>query len=508
MKKLVVLDFEVYPNYTLFAFKNLSSKEITTVEIKGETNSLDAKQRTELKNTIYENVTFGFNSNNYDIPILLYALKGASAKEICRLSNYIITSKLPNWEIANKFQLILPNEVKHFDIKAIPKGMCSLKLYGARINLKKLQDLPIKPNTILSNKQMEDIKSYCVNDLNTTIELYNSIKDLIELREVLGNKYNLNLLSKSEAQIAEAVIKSELGKLGLANKPSKLPNGTKLKCKIPDFVKFKSKKLIELLSVIKNIDFQLSPKGKVKNPKELQETIEIGNSKYTIGIGGIHSCENKQIIKPNVDQCLIDKDVTSYYPSMILNQEIYPKHLGKAFLNVFKPIVDERLQAKKEKNKNISDSLKIVLNGTYGKFGDTYSILYSPESMISITLTGQLSLLMLIENLELNDISVVSANTDGIISLLDKSQLEKFEDICFNWELETGLNLEGVEYKGLYSMNVNNYFATYTLDGNSYKGKGTFSKTSLDKNPDSNISKEAVINYLTKVKSLEETIHN
>lgn len=61
-------------------------------------------------------------------------------------------------------------------------------------------------------------------------------------------------------------------------------------------------------------------------------------------------------------------------------------------------------------------TFKIVLNGTFGKLGSKYSFLYSPNLMIQVTITGQLALLMLIEALEAAGISVVSANTDGIVS--------------------------------------------------------------------------------------------
>ena len=90
MKDLVVLDCEVYPNYTLFAFKNIDNQKTFTVEIKGESSSLDENSLKKLQQIMTVRTTFGFNSRNYDMQIILFALQEKTAKEICKLSNYII----------------------------------------------------------------------------------------------------------------------------------------------------------------------------------------------------------------------------------------------------------------------------------------------------------------------------------------------------------------------------------------------------------------------------------
>ena len=61
---------------------------------------------------------------------------------------------------------------------------------------------------------------------------------------------------------------------------------------------------------------------------------------------------------------------------------------------------------------------KVSLNGTFGKLFSRHSIFYAPEFGIAVTIGGQLSLLMLIERLELSGIRVVSANTDGVEMLV------------------------------------------------------------------------------------------
>src|SRR5665648_505827 len=119
--------------------------------------------------------------------------------------------------------------------------------------------------------------------------------------------------------------------------------------------------------------------------------------------------------KRTKDFYLIDKDCTSYYPSIILGLRLYPTHMGDCFLEVYETIVNKRLEAKRNKDKVVANALKITINGSFGKLGSKYSNLYAPDLLIQVTLTGQLALLMLIEMIEGIGISIVSGNTDGIV---------------------------------------------------------------------------------------------
>lgn len=508
MENLVVLDCEVYPNYVLFAFKNIDNQNILTIEIKGSDNYLDDESYRKLNTIMKKRTTFGFNSINYDIPVILFALKRKTAKEIHKLSKFIIDNNSPGWMTLKKFDLAWStSEIKHFDIKEPSPGVrVSLKLYGARLNSHRLQDLPIEPGMTLNGVDMENVKLYCINDLNTTIDLFNHIKDRMQLRFDMSKQYNQDLLSKSDAQIAEVVIKSELSKKfpGRRLYAPKIPDNATFKYLAPKFIKFETPQLKDILRTINETTFQLDAKGSIKLPADLKKAkIKLGKSVYQLGIGGIHSTEKKQCVIPGKDQILADKDVASYYPTIILNLELYPKHLGTSFLDIYRNIVEQRLKAKREGNKVVNESLKIVINGSFGKLGSKYSALYSPDLMIAVTLTGQLALLMLIEKLEPNGISVISSNTDGFVSLMHKDQYETYDDICFDWELNTGFDLEETRYKALYSRDVNNYLA---ITEKGAKGKGIFTIDSINKNPQAPICINSVIDLFTKNIPIEKTI--
>jgi hypothetical protein len=184
---------------------------------------------------------------------------------------------------------------------------------------------------------------------------------------------------------------------------------------------------------------------------------------------------------------------------------LYPKNLGLDFLNVYRDIRTKRLEAKKNGDKTTDAVLKIFLNGSYGKFGSKYSFLYSPDLMLTTTLTGQLALLMLIEYLEeMAGVKVVSANTDGFVSLVPKSFKSDYEEITKSWEDTTGFTLEDSYYEAIYSRDVNNYLAI-TTSGKT-KTKGVFAETGFSKNPTGEIVISAVIAYLQSGKPLIETL--
>jgi hypothetical protein len=223
-----------------------------------------------------------------------------------------------------------------------------------------------------------------------------------------------------------------------------------------------------------------------------------------MGIGGLHSRETAQHIKTNNEFYLAEYDAASYYPSIILQQKLFPESMGKSFLDLYQGVVKKRITAKHTGDKVTADTLKIVLNGSFGKFGSKYSSLYSPQLLLQTTITGQLSLLMLIEELELNGIRVVSANTDGIVTYYHESQIPTLQDILFNWEIQTSYTLEQTDYRELASRDVNNYIAV-KLDGKT-KCKGCFGEASLSKNPDGLIIYEAVAEFIANGTSIEKTI--
>ena len=233
-----------------------------------------------------------------------------------------------------------------------------------------------------------------------------------------------------------------------------------------------------VLNNVCNAMFIVQEDGTIGMPPVLAAMeVNINRGTYKMGIGGLHSTEKKAAHVATKTVSIKDVDFDSFYPLIIISQNLYPPHLGQNFIRVYERIVRRRLAAKAAKDSITSNSLKIVINGSFGKLGSPYSILYAPELLIQVTLTGQLILLMFIERLELAGITVVSANTDGIVSLVPVDKEHIFQEIVKGMQRDTGFTTEETEYSALYSRDVNNYIAVKTPDKDGVvklKGKGVF----------------------------------
>lgn len=500
-KPTVVCDTECYQNYWLVSFKNVDTGKVVSFEYYAGVPLNKAAVRKILKNCRV--VTF--NGRNYDMPMIAYALNGATNADLKKASDAIIVGDMKPWEFERAFGVQIPADIDHIDLIEVAPGMASLKTYGGRMHSTRLQDLPIEPDQWIEEAERLVLRPYCENDLDTTIDLKGKLRQQIELREQMSEEYGIDLRSKSDAQIAEAVIRSQVSKLmGEEVRRPRIKDGTTFKYRPPSWLSYASPSLKAKLAEVVAADFVVS-EGKIEMPSCLEGAkVIIGRGVYRMGIGGIHSSEQRTAHYADDKTLLVDRDVASYYPAIILNCELAPPHMGKHFLVVYRGIVDRRLAAKREGKKVVADSLKIVINGSFGKLGSMWSALYSPDLMIQVTVTGQLALLMLIERLEMSYIPVVSANTDGIVIKCPKDRESVMDGIVAWWEGETGFETEATHYKALYSRDVNNYIAVKP-DG-SAKTKGAYAPAGLQKNPANTISTDAVVEFLTKGTPVEETV--
>lgn len=503
LEKFNIMDIECYPNYFLVQFLN-QDNEYTSFELHDFSEPLDVHSMRELMNSA---PTITFNGNNYDLPILTLALSGASNEELKAASDSIILNNLKPWAFYRHFKLSQPT-FNHIDInEVVPGVMVSLKSYGGRIHMPKMQDLPYNPDETINAKQQDAVKEYCKNDLQTTLALFHKAKERVELRRSMSYQYSVDLRSKSDAQVAEAVIAAEYQRLTGKKLTKPSVKEKQFFYKKPDYISFQTEYLQNILDKVLSSPFTAKTNGQIEMTEGLAKTlVNIGNSTYKFGIGGLHSQESEQAIKSDGTFRISDIDFTSYYPYIILVNELYPENIGRAFLDVYRELVDKRIEAKRSGDKAVAESLKITINGTFGKLGSVYSILYAPELMIQVTITGQLTLLMLIERLELAGINVVSANTDGIVTKYENHQREVLEVVVKEFERLTNYQTEETEYSAIYSRDINNYIAI-GVDGK-VKTKGTFSPGSMMKNPENDICKDAVIAYLKDKTPIEQTVRD
>lgn len=521
--RTLLFDVESYKSYFLVSFMDLDSEKVIFFE-----DSPDETINTHLLTFIFHRfLVVGFNSRTYDLPICMVAMQGAGYAKLKDISDEIIKNDMQAYEVERKYKVKAPH-VNHIDLIEVAPITASLKIYAGRLHCERMQDLPYPEDMWLTREQAANVRDYNINDLLNTKLLYQHLKPSIDLREELGKEYKQDLRSKSDAQIAEAVIKSELEKIGVsAYRGNKERYGEQFYYKIPQYISFRTPQFQEALKVIRTTPFEIGNSGAAECPQGISALRPaLGSSTYRLGVGGLHSSEESIAYRADAQTLLIDRDVASFYPQIILNQGLYPETLGPAFLEVFRTLVMRRLTAKHKAKQckdagllveaaywaSVSDSLKIVINGTFGKLGNVYSCLYAPELLTQVTVTGQLSLMMLIEMIELVGIPIVSANTDGIVIKCPVDRYADLEAQIIIWEELTGFTTEETRYAGLYSRDVNNYIAV-KLDGEC-KTKGVYSEVGsalnspLSKNPESYITSLAVQAYISRGVPIEETIRS
>jgi hypothetical protein len=501
--KTLIIDIEVFPNLFMVCFMDVEDRANTlTVKMQpGEQIKAGL-----LRKIMIGNRTVSFNGLAYDLPVLAAALSGMDNKALHALSGKLVAAKQP-WAVIRSAGLVIPEWNNHVDLIGLAPGQASLKLYGGRLGADTLRDLPFDPDTELSPEQAAIVEEYCLNDLNLTADLFQALLPQIELRERMGEQDGLNLVSKSDAQIAEMVLRHELQAQGVnVFRPEGIEPGFSFQYQPPAWISFNDPGLQALLQTARETVFQVGQGGKVNLPEALARKINYAGRLYSIGIGGLHSNETGLTVRADEQHALFDADFASFYPSIILGEGYHPQHLGKRFLAVYRAIVTRRLEAKAKGDMVTANSLKIVVNASFGKFGSPYSFLHSPQLLIGVTLTGQLSLLMLIERVTRAGGQVISANTDGIVIFTQKDQLPGIREALFSFELDSGFTLVETPYRAIFIESVNNYLAIKP-DG-SVKGKGAYAPGSLSKNPTFPVCAAAVREWAAKGTDVADFIRN
>ena len=486
-------DTECYSNYWLCAFDTGEEFEMFPGH---------ALDRVGLLKTLESYTLVSFNGIAYDLPIIALAVSGYTNAQLKHCSDMLITQDVKHWKLL-KVWGVEPLILDHIDMIEVTPGRGGLKAYGGKMHTQRLQDLPYSPCMTIDWPHRVMLREYCRNDLKVTRELFDTFPSQLALREDMGKQYGVDLRSKSDAQIAESVMKSLLP---IKPNPPIIPSGTTFYYQPPDWLEFVN---LDVLDLLARNPFVISESGGVMMPEELNRTyIETGTHRYKMGIGGLHSTESNVQHISDADTVLRDHDVASYYPSLILRTGIYPAQFKETFKEIYHGWYDKRMTAKRAGDKKTANSLKTLLNGTFGKLGSRYSIFYAPSEMIQVTITGQLALLMLIERMELCGISVVSANTDGIVLRCPRTLEWLANDVIAWWENHAGFETEETRYQTIFSRDVNSYIAI-TEEGQ-VKQKGCFAEAlpgaSGWPNPTAQICTTALIEYLRNGTPLAHTI--
>lgn len=513
-KTVIVYDIEVFPNFFHCTCKDTESNELYLFEI-----SERKTQISELTDFFLnkDRLFCGYNNHHYDDTLVNYIVDYCSLLEqkhyviatqsIFNLSQTIIGSEDGNIERYKKWKY-----AKYFDSMDLLTMMFSSKL---RVGLKEMQ-LTMRYHNVLeydgnfndyvNPKDYQKIIEYNINDVESTTNLLQRLanKGEIDLRLFIEEEYGFNALSMDSVKFGETILAKKvceelhIDKRQLETMRSPMDN-VPLKDVILPFIQYKNPKL---QSVLEDMKKQVVSS---KERKSYENKFVISNTRYSIGVGGIHSINTPRIYVPKNDEYIGHLDVASMYPSFIVQYGWFPTHLGKAGLDVYIQLYTERLQAKHSGQKLKNLALKLVLNSVTGKMQQETSWLYDPKSVFKIRINGQLILLMLVDILLQYNCEIIQVNTDGVMFIAKKDQESDIMESVSKLEQLTKLSFEADRYEAFYQYAVNDYFGV--TDKNEIEKRGMFiTESVLGKGLAPTIIPKAVIAYLTKNIPLEKTI--
>ena len=330
-------------------------------------------------------------------------------------------------------------------------------------------------------KYVEPMLYYNKNDVFICAEMVRQKPDEVKLRYAITNAFGVNVLSSARANIADKLtVRFYSNMSGLSPKQfiKERTERTKLSFKkiIFPHIKFKTPELQKMLADMKQVVITRT------NKDAFSKEIEFYGTKYTLATGGIHSQDPPRICKSDDKYIYRHHDYTSYYPSIMISYEVAPKHLNKAiFVKMLSYLKDTRVKCKhtKDSEKHIIDgvpnkigaeALKIVINSIYGKLGSETFFLYDRFAQMQVTINGQLMTMTLIEELELNGIHVISANTDGIVIKLPYDKFDVYKEITDRWNKTNKMGADYEDYKLIASRDINNYVDIQSDGTVEYKG--------------------------------------
>lgn len=385
----------------------------------------------------------GYNNKHYDNYILKAILNGLTAEEIKGLNDYIIKEDKDGWT----FPMPYPTKFDSTDLMLDLPQKQSLKEIEGNLGMNIVEcSIPFDIDRKLTPEEMVEVVEYCKHDVNALIPLFLQRTGYLESKVEVGSLIDLSpakSLYMTNAQLTADFLGAKPSLVKWQDERDyKYPNEW-----ISNYLSTDIKNFIDLLR-----DDSI-PADKLFK-KKLSFTI--ADCPHTFGFGGLHGAIPKYSEIASQDRVILNADVSSYYPSIMILFNYISRNIENPSL--FIEIYHKRIQAKKDGNKRLADALKLVLNTTYGATLNQFSNLYDPLMARSVCITGQIYLIYLIRLLEdLPTFKLIQSNTDGILFSIDKQYEEFARDNISFWEKRTGFEMEIDEVRKIYQKDVNNY---------------------------------------------------
>jgi hypothetical protein len=533
--KFVIYDIETLKTFFCACFKDFATgtkKEFKLHIIDEGYEDLLALMKFLKQLQKHEYFLVGFNNVGFDFQVIDYMIDnyelwithGESIESII-LNIYYKVQEITSIPDDEKFKRLIPErsfcipnidmfKQKHYDGQA--KRGTSLKWLQFTTRYPNVEEMPIHHDADVAWEQIPQIMEYCWNDVDSTAMFFGLIKHETDLRLEMSKTYKIPLLNASEPKLARDIFATFLcEEMNISYRQLKEMKTFRkfihLKDIIFPYVNFKTPEFNQVFKTFTDSTIDASPASK----QEFGFTFKHKGISIDLGLGGVHGCIKSGVYDAKEGFTILDIDVTSFYPNLGIRNGIKPAHLGDSFTKVYEFLFNERQTIPKKDPRNYV--YKIILNSVYGLSKEINGYLYDPLYTYSITINGQLSLLMLAEMLYegIPEMQAYQYNTDGITIGFDNQYKDKVYEICKQWEEITNLGLEYAEYKKMVIGDVNSYLGVYKDPSKGIKRVGRFEyemkpngKIDYHNNPSFLIIPKAIEQHFVYGKSYEDYITN
>lgn len=489
--RIIVYDIEVFAHDWVVVFYDTSNNEWSVFH----NDNQGVREYMSQPGVIF----CGFNSKSYDSHIAKAICCGASSELVKQINDFLIVDNRPGWEHyflrQNKFYF------DHFDLMDDSQFGTSLKHIEAHLgwNIEETQ-VDFSIDRPLTKEELDSTIFYCKWDVKATAYLLTLRKNYLNAKLDVGRSIGISdakSLYMTNARLTATALKAEY----VDRKDGRdyvYPENLK-KEYIP-------KEVIDFFDRLHDpsIPDEALFSSKLK--------ILVDGAEAVIGFGGIHHARNNYCEDSKNGRVIRNFDVASLYPSLMVNNDYISRNIPSS--EIFENFYHTRLNAKKSGDKKTANTLKLILNTTYGASLAKTNPLYDQKQGVSVCLTGQLYLLELAQRYlaECKTVRILQINTDGIMISIEEAEMTIIYRINDEWMSERSLELEEDKIRFLAQKDVNNYVVVF--ENGKVKTKGAYvtygmaTAGAFKINNDFTIVKEAVIKYFTENIPVEETIHS
>jgi len=488
--RIFVVDVEVFKYDWIAIFLDISTGEWFTYH-----NNNDAvRDLLSLSDTVF----CGFNNKHYDNHILKAIACGAEPDLVKSLNDFIITEERPGWEHwflrQNRFWF------DSFDLMDDTQVGTSLKHIEAHLgyNIEETQvdfniDRPLTPEEIQSTI------FYCKYDVLMTAKLLTLRKSYLEAKLNVGRSIDLpdtKALYMTNARLTAAALEAEF-----------VQRYDEREYSYPENL---DRSLIppEVLRFFNRMQDKSIPDKELFSSKL---NLMVDGAEAIIAFGGIHHAQPNYREEATGSRVIRNFDVASLYPSLMVYNGYTSRNIPSS--EIFENFYHTRLRAKKNGDKYTANTLKLILNTTYGASLASTNPLYDPLMGRSVCITGQLYILELAMRYlaACPSLRIIQLNTDGLMISLEESELPTVYRLNDEWQQSKHLELEEDKIKKIIQKDVNNYVMVF--ENGKVKTKGSYVTYGIAPagafsiNNNHTIVKKAVIEYFVNGTPVEDTIY-